>query len=405
MKILNFGLALLMSSSIYVFAKETTAKTVIILDASGSMWGQINKKAKITTAKEALNDFVKNWDQDKLGELGITVYGHRKKKDCKDIEAIVPIGPVGEKEKQVIYKKIQKIQPKGKTPISLAIEQEAKKLKKSGAEVATIILISDGIDSCNADPCETAKKLVKEGIKIKIPVIGFDVDKKAKKQLQCIATATDSVFISSGIGGSDKLTEAIETAIESTKVKIIANDDDFTKNVINSKVGGTAGNILKNDLIDDRKAESSSLNIALDINKNITVDQNGNLIVKEGAPEGQQTIKYTICDKRRTDNCDSAVISLLVRNINNISVTAEQSGKQISANYQFFTINSNGEADEKLEYTCSSDSGKPCMIDLPKGEYIVYATTGNYKGEMLITVDRDKVLTEDDVQKIIVDLK
>ena len=405
MKILKLSVAILFGFSISLYANDTNAKTVIILDASGSMWGQIKGKAKITTAKEALNDFVKNWDENKLGELGITVYGHRKKSDCTDIEAIVPIGPVGKKEKEKIYSKIKKIQARGKTPISLAIEQEAKKLKESGVEVATIILISDGIDSCNADPCETAKKLKGQGIEIQIPVIGFDVDKKAKQQLECIATATGSIFIPAGTGGSKDLVEKIEEAIESTKVKIIANDDDFVNNVVNSKVGGKVGNILDNDLIDDNKADTALLNISFDGNKNINVDQDGVLNVKAGYLEGEHTIKYTICDKRRTDNCDSANVSFVVKNITNTSITSEESGTQVAATYQFFTMNKHGEADEKLEKQCSSSENEPCALDLKKGKYLILSTSGNKKGEALITIDKDRALKEEEMTKIIVDLK
>jgi len=405
MKILKLGLTLLLGISISLYANETNAKTVIILDASGSMWGQINKKAKITTAKEALNDFVKNWDQDKLGELGITVYGHRKQSDCKDIEAIVPIGSVGKKEKEKIYSKIKNIKAKGKTPISLAIEQEAKKLKESGAEVATIILISDGIDSCNADPCETAKKLKGQGIEIKIPVIGFDVDKKAKKQLECIATATDSIFIPAGSGGSKKLGEKIEEAIESTKIKIQANDDDFSHNVINSKMGGTVGNILENDLIDDARANSSMINIHLDNQKNISIDQEGNLKVAKGMPVGKHTVKYSICEKRRTNNCSKAEIALVVKDITNTSIVSRENGKVTTATYQFFKMNSSGEADKKLDKQCSSNENKPCTLDLKKGKYLILSTAGMKKGEALITVEKNQALKESDIQKIIVDLK
>ena len=405
MKILKLSVALLLGFGISLYADETNAKTVIILDASGSMWGQINKKAKITTAKEALNDFVKNWDQDKLGELGITVYGHRKKSDCKDIEAIVPIGPVGKNEKEKIYSKIKKIQAKGKTPISLAIEQEAKKLKESGAEVATIILISDGIDSCNADPCETAKKLKGQGIEIKIPVIGFDVDKKAKKQLECIAEATGSIFIPAKKGGSKKLGENIEKAIESTKIEIQANDDDFSSNVVNSKVGGTVGNILENDLIDNTKANSSMINIHLNDQKKVSVDKEGNLMVAKGMPVGKHTVKYKICEKRRTNNCSEAEIALVVKDITNTSIVSKENGTVTPATYQFFTMNNSGEADEKIDKQCSSDENKPCTIDLKKGKYLILSTSGTKKGEVLITVEKDQALKESDIQKIIVDLQ
>ena len=404
MNIIKFGIVLLLGLGSFTYADDIKAKTVIILDASGSMWGQINKIAKITTAKKALNDFVRNWDENKMGELGITVYGHRKKTDCKDIEAIVPIGSVGEKAKKEIYKKIKQIKAKGKTPISLAIEQEARKLKRSGSEIATIILISDGIDSCNGDPCKTAKRLAKEGVNIKIPVIGFDVDKKAKKQLECIATATGAEFFSSDTDSAG-LAKDIKDAIESTKVKVIANDDDFVSNVINSKIGGKVGNIISNDLVNDKQADMGSLNIDLGENKNINVDEKGDLIVKKGYPLGEQKITYIICDKRWKDNCDVAKVSFIVKNITNTSITSEENGEKVSAKYQFFTMNKHGEADEKLKKQCSSSKNEPCALDLKKGKYLILSTSGDKKGEALISIEKDRVLKENEMVKIIVDMK
>ena len=51
----------------------------------------------------------------------------------------------------------------------------------------SIVLISDGIETCGGDPCAVAKKLTKDNIDFKVHVVGFDVSKKAKEQLECIA--------------------------------------------------------------------------------------------------------------------------------------------------------------------------------------------------------------------------
>ena len=401
MKKVIFAVMLLGLFGINAYADEAPAKTVIILDASGSMWGQINGKAKIQTAKEALKDFVKDWDEEKSGELGITVYGHRKKKSCNDIESIIPVGHIDEAKKAQIYKKIKAIQPKGKTPIGLAIKQEAKKLKESGAKVATIILISDGIDSCNADPCKIAKKLVKEGVKIKIPVIAFDVDKKAKKQLQCIADATDSIVVNVDKKGLIK--ENIEAAIKPIQIK--AEDDNFEQNVISKKTGGKLGNILLNDMYDGKPADAASLIIQAPKQDKLTIDDMGEVSVEKGVKAGKYSVTYTICDKRRTDNCKSAKINYVVKDLSNTNIKTVNNGQDVDATYSFFTLNEDGEADRKLDMRCSSKADAPCMIDLPKGDYVVVAHSGDKMGDALIHVNKEQVLKESDVNKIVVDLK
>ena len=48
-------------------------------------------------------------------------------------------------------------------------------------------MISDGIETCEGDPCAVAKDLVQQGINLRVNVVGFDVDEKTRAQLQCIA--------------------------------------------------------------------------------------------------------------------------------------------------------------------------------------------------------------------------
>jgi Ca-activated chloride channel family protein len=88
-----------------------------------------------------------------------------------------------------------RIQPKGKTPISRSLRKAADDLRYT-EEKATIILISDGKETCDPDPCGTAKQLKKEGIDFITHVIGFNVDKKTDKQLACIAHATGGEYFS-----------------------------------------------------------------------------------------------------------------------------------------------------------------------------------------------------------------
>ena len=169
---------------------EDNPRAVIIFDASGSMWGQINGKAKIEIARDALKNVVKEWNPNV--ELGLTVYGHRKKGDCNDIETVIPVGKV---DKNNVIRTVMGIKPKGKTPISRSLRKVADEIKYTEEKV-TIILISDGKETCDPDPCGTAKELEKEGIDFVTHVIGFNVDKKTDAQLECIAHATGGEYFS-----------------------------------------------------------------------------------------------------------------------------------------------------------------------------------------------------------------
>jgi Ca-activated chloride channel family protein len=187
---------------------------VFILDASGSMWGQINGKNKIVIAKEVMTDLVKNLPDDI--QVGLVAYGHRKKNDCSDVETLIELGPLN---KSNMIKVINSINPKGKTPITLSIQQVAAKLKTL-KEACSIILVSDGLETCEGDPCQLTQKLKDAGIDFTMYVVGFDVNKEVTAQLECVAKAGGGQYIpaSSAEKLKSALTDVIDKAVKKNLV-------------------------------------------------------------------------------------------------------------------------------------------------------------------------------------------
>ena len=164
--------------------------TILVFDASGSMWGQIDGVAKITIAREVVQGLLK--DLPAQQRMGLVTYGHRRKGDCKDIQTLVPVGT----DRAAINKAILGIDPKGMTPMTAAVEHAADELKFTENK-ATVILVSDGKETCHADPCAAAAKLEKLGVGLTVHTIGFGLGAKeagAKEQLICMAKATGGQF-------------------------------------------------------------------------------------------------------------------------------------------------------------------------------------------------------------------
>lgn len=185
------SIALALALGAHVHAAEPAAQTLLVLDASGSMWGQINGGAKIELAREAVQSMTASWPEQNA--LGLMVYGHRQKGDCNDIELILPPAPG---QGAAIVAKVNAITPKGMTPISAAVRQAAETLKFS-EQAATVILVSDGEETCNADPCALGAELEKLGVSFTAHVIGFDVSNnaKAQRELKCLADNTGGRYI------------------------------------------------------------------------------------------------------------------------------------------------------------------------------------------------------------------
>ena len=177
--------------------KESTTpgNLMFILDASGSMWGQVEGTVKIVIAKEVLTELIQGLPDDTVA--GLVAYGHRRKGDCDDVEELIALGPLN---KQAMITQVQKLNPKGKTPISRSVRLTADRIKHLEDET-TIILVSDGKETCDPDPCNMVKKLKASGIKFVLHVIGFDVTEEEKQELECMAREGGGRYYTAGNAG------------------------------------------------------------------------------------------------------------------------------------------------------------------------------------------------------------
>src|SRR5690625_2437169 len=186
MRYMSTALAIIFLSAGLAAAAEDV---VIVYDASGSMWGQIDGVSKIEIAREVMGDLVTGWDENT--NLGLVVYGHRSQGDCGDIETLVEPGPL---DRGAFIKTVNSIRPLGKTPISASVQHAADLLSYRDNK-ATVVLISDGVETCNADPCALSEELAKQGVKFTTHVVGFDLEDEAHASLACIAENTGGVFV------------------------------------------------------------------------------------------------------------------------------------------------------------------------------------------------------------------
>lgn len=154
-----------------------------IIDASASMLDKVEGRAKIDILKEVMTNLVKELP-DSL-KIGLVAFGHRKKGDCRDVEQIVPLGPL---ERDRIIARIMDLKPRGKAPVTLSILRVFDAQETFEGE-CTIVLVGNCKETCTGDPCKLVKKLKKIGIRFVMHVIGFGFSKKERIQSACIAEA------------------------------------------------------------------------------------------------------------------------------------------------------------------------------------------------------------------------
>lgn len=195
---------LLVSSSSTSFG-EAPSQLLLILDASGSMWGQVEGKNKIVIARKVLHDLIQGLPEDT--RVGLIAYGHRQKSDCEDIETIVPFGTI---DKEDMSHRINALNPKGMTPITKAVNQ-AFDLLSSQKDPITIVLVSDGIETCGGDPCQAVREAKTKGIDFVMHVVGFDMGEVDVSQLECTAQAGQGLFFNAK--NADELAAALDYAV------------------------------------------------------------------------------------------------------------------------------------------------------------------------------------------------
>ncbi|MBL4891835.1 MAG: VWA domain-containing protein, partial [Rhizobiaceae bacterium] len=207
---------------------QSTERTMIVLDGSGSMWGQIDGKPKLQIARETLREVLKGVPGST--ELGLLAYGHRRKGDCGDIELIVPPAPgTG----TLISNKVDKLKFLGKTPLAAAVQMAAEELRYT-EDKATVVLITDGIETCKVDICELGNLLETQGVDFTAHVVGFGLSEEEGRQVACLAENTGGQYFSAddGAGLVVALNETVAAPVappveaKLTNVILIAVDQD-----------------------------------------------------------------------------------------------------------------------------------------------------------------------------------
>ena len=187
---------------------------LFILDGSNSMWGQVDGVAKIVTAKDVLGKLLTDLPPET--KAGLMAYGHRTA-DCTDVEVL---SFFGSDSTAVLVKKLNAVVPRGKTPIGYSLLRSGRLFLGLKGQNNHIVLISDGIETCGGDPCKTTASLIKAGIDMRIHVVGFDVNKKERMQLECIARAGNGrYFHASSTKGLKEAIAEVKKEVQVAQVK------------------------------------------------------------------------------------------------------------------------------------------------------------------------------------------
>lgn len=175
-------------------ADQTLTRLLFVFDASKSMYARWESGQKIDVAKRLLTEMLDSLQSAEGGnfELGLRVYGHQSPvppQDCNDTRLEVPFGKNNYGQ---IRKVIRNIKPQGTTPIARSLQRAAYDFGACQNCRNIIILITDGIEACDEDPCAASRLLQKRGIALKPFVIGIGLDQGFRQSFECVGAYYDA---------------------------------------------------------------------------------------------------------------------------------------------------------------------------------------------------------------------
>ncbi|MEM7108356.1 MAG: VWA domain-containing protein [Bacteroidota bacterium] len=197
-------------------------KILFLLDGSGSMLASWETSNRIEAAKRLLTNLVDSLKINPKLQLGLRAYGHiysRQAQNCKDTRLEVGFA---RNNHQTIIDKLAKIKPKGTTPIAYSLEQAANDFIATTNTRNIIIIITDGIESCDGNPCNISLALQKQNIFLRPFIIGIGMGLAYQKEFKCIGKFYDAKDQKSF---QEALQKAITTSLEPTSVSVELLDE------------------------------------------------------------------------------------------------------------------------------------------------------------------------------------
>ncbi|MGD9802958.1 MAG: VWA domain-containing protein [Hyphomicrobiaceae bacterium] len=159
---------------------------IVVFDGSGSMWGRIEgqRDSKLALARDGIAHGLARLTP--ATRVGLMSFGHRRGGDCQDTEAIVEPGPL---DVERIMSPLERLNPKGRGPLTKAL-REAIPLLGAASAPARIVLVHDGADNCQEDPCSVLGPLKAAHPRARVDVVSLGVRPDEARTLVCLSQST-----------------------------------------------------------------------------------------------------------------------------------------------------------------------------------------------------------------------
>ena len=222
------GASVLVRGEQNAFAQTDPATQVnveLIMDSSGSMAAQTDDgEPRIDAAKRVLNQVIDAIPVDRAElNVGFRVFGHQgnnteagRAESCQSSDLTVPVDGV---DPDALREQVANYAPVGWTPIGLSLERAVADFPAASETVTNaIILVTDGLETCDSDPCAIATALKESDAAVTVYVVGLGLDEEELRITGCIAENTGGQIV--GAQNAGELSAALFTFLEELQVVV-----------------------------------------------------------------------------------------------------------------------------------------------------------------------------------------
>ncbi|MEM7191663.1 MAG: vWA domain-containing protein [Pseudomonadota bacterium] len=192
-----------------------TQDAMIVFDASGSMSGNVDTwstvpNLRIDEVRRALRRVLPRAAQ--FRKIGLISYGPGPYDQCN---VVLDLKPEAQAAKRIMSI-VDRLRPAGQTPLTEAVEQAAEVLGYK-AKPGVVVVLTDGEDTCNGDPCALGERLQAQGLDLTVHVIGFRLQAdswlgaQSLMDAKCLAEVTGGLYLN--VQGEDDLVRAFDKTL------------------------------------------------------------------------------------------------------------------------------------------------------------------------------------------------
>ncbi len=195
------------SLSVQAAPGAARAAVEIVFDASGSMGKELpSGEQRITAAKRALTQLVNEVLPEET-PFALRAFGHIKPSSC-ETRLDLPLAPLDRAKAAAV---VQAIEPKllSQTPIADSLLAVKDDLAQAGG-ARTVILITDGEESCGGDPAAAVRELRASG-PVDFAIVSLGLEPEALAVFQALAADVGATYVD--VSSFEALSEAVAEAL------------------------------------------------------------------------------------------------------------------------------------------------------------------------------------------------